>query len=483
MADATEIELKLTLDPAQCDAIAASPAFGGATWKRRTLVATYFDTPEHHLARQGFSLRIRTDGTSCVQTVKAGDDVAAGLFVRGEWERPIDGDFPELDERSGPLTQMIEKASLARIVPLFTTLIDRRSAKIEAEGARIEVAIDRGDVRAGERDQSLCEIELELIEGSPDALFVFARRLGETSDLRLGVETKSDRGYALVARKVALAAKAEAIRLESVMPAGDAFARIVSACLRHYRLNETLLAPITEADAVHQARVALRRLRSAFFLFRPLLETDPRAEHFDGELRWLANQYGLVRDIDVLASRLEPADRAQLTPLREQQATVLHGVLSGPRARMLPIELIEWLSVGPWRQIDGGPVILGTGERLDRLRKRVKRHGRSLDHLDDQHLHALRKDAKKLRYAAEFFVSLYPGRKARRRLDAFLERIGELQDDLGRLNDAATAPLLLERLGLDIALPALSGKARRKLIEKAQDHVEELLDGKRFWRS
>ncbi|TAK13140.1 MAG: CHAD domain-containing protein, partial [Rhizorhabdus sp.] len=86
------------------------------------------------------------------------------------------------------------------------------------------------------------------------------------------------------------------------------------------------------------------------------------------------------------------------------------------------------------------------------------------------------------RYAVEFFVALYPGRKPRRRMERFLDRLEALQDKLGELNDRAGEPALFARLGIDIAIPPLGKKQRRRLLDDAEDCFEALIDCKRFWR-
>ena len=491
MSDPVEVELKLEYDPADGNRLVASSLLGSSGGEAKHLVATYFDTPDLQLDQAGYALRIRKEGRRRLQTVKAGSSLAAGLFVRGEWERPVKGDQPLLDARAGPLGERMNEATLAKIAPIFITDVERRSGTIERpEGGLIEYAIDMGEVRAGARSMPLSEIELELKQGSPRALFDLARALNEEVPLRLGVRSKSDRGYALVENKIARAAEAEPIRIDREASAAAAFSEIAGSCIRHYRLNESLLLQSGAAEPVHQARVALRRLRSAFSLFRPLFAGDDRAAELAGELRWLARELGNIRDIDVLLPAVEGEARASLTAVRKNHFETFVKLLAGRRVRLLPIELVEWLAVGRWRRLqwaDSGPsgcnIVPFAAERLDRLFKRIRREGANLARSDDEHRHQVRKDAKKLRYAAEFFVSLHPGRKPRRRLDALLGSVEALQDRLDRLNDAAAAPELLSRLGLRIDTPKLGRKERARLLDEAQECFEALIDAKRFWRA
>ena len=129
------------------------------------------------------------------------------------------------------------------------------------------------------------------------------------------------------------------------------------------------------------------------------------------------------------------------------------------------------------------PVRRFASKRLDKLFRRIRHDGRKLDKLDDSHRHDVRKDAKRLRYAAEFFVGLYPGRKARRRLDKFLCRLENLQDELGKLNDMAAEPVLLAQLGLEASAPLSEPRARKGAIREAANCFDALVDVKRFWRA
>ncbi len=105
--------------------------------------------------------------------------------------------------------------------------------------------------------------------------------------------------------------------------------------------------------------------------------------------------------------------------------------------------------------------------------------------LDDDHRHEVRKDAKRFRYAAEFFASLFDDARGVRRHKKFLAAMEALQDDLGALNDLATGPEVLDKHGLS-GHPAkdsvISHADKDALIERAQASLDDVLDSKRFWR-
>jgi triphosphatase len=153
MADEIELKLDLTADAADAlEAAALLPGDPGIATQR----SIYFDTPYRRLSKGGLSLRIRhSDGTR-IQTVKADGASAAGLFMRSEWECPVDSDTPVLDDAT-PIRALLGDAT-DTIAPAFEVRIERRTWIISEGDATIELALDRGEAVAGERSAfgSLC---------------------------------------------------------------------------------------------------------------------------------------------------------------------------------------------------------------------------------------------------------------------------------------------------------------------------------------
>jgi triphosphatase len=484
-----EVELKLEIDPADAERLADAPVLAGLSGERQELLSTYFDTPDEDLRRKGFGLRIRRKTGRRIQTVKAEGEGAAGLFVRPEWECEVKGDRPVLDASAGPLAELFAADVLEMLAPLFETRVTRTVFEPEMEGAAIELALDIGEAAAGPHRAALSEIELELKSGDPRVLFDLARRLDEHVPLRLGVRSKSETGYGLTGDAKRGATKAEPVVLDHEGDARDAFAAIAHSCVRQFRLNEHGVMEKGGAGSVHQARVGLRWLRSAFSLFKPLLEGDDRAALLKLELKWLAAELGEVRNLDVLIPRMPENVRGQLETARGQALEHVRVSLASARTRLLMIDLAEWLAIGRWR-VDPRDTALAAraapdfaADILDRHRRKLKKRGKGLAKLDDVHRHEVRIEGKKMRYAAEFFGSLYPGRKARRRHKDFVSRIGDLQDVLGELNDLVTGPQVLAALGIEEALPVPGKRERRRMLEGAEDALDTLLDVKRFWRA
>ena len=488
MNEPLEIEFKLEFEPGDGAAARLVERFAGQAGVTEHLVSVYFDTPELDLHKAGYSLRVRHIGKRRIQTIKAVGAQAAGLFVRPEWETEIKSDTPLLDSKSGPLLQLVGPDILARIERCFVTDVNRTKYELQVDGAKVELAIDVGQVRTDDKAEPLGEIELELADGSPAILFDLARSLNAETPLRLGIHSKSERGYALATGTSGKSARARRFILDSERDPCAAFASIVHSCIRQFRLNEAVLMQKSSTVLLHQARVALRQLRSAFGLFKPLLVGDGRVDHLRSELHWLAGTMGLVRNLDVLIARADGDLRDQLRAARKLRFLQAREDIDSARTRTLMIDLSEWLAIGDWRMRKESrkhvrqDVRLFAHDVLDRQRKRLKRRGKRLASLDDAHRHAARIEAKKMRYATGFFVSLYPEPKAQRRLRTFREALVELQDVLGDLNDLVIAPQVLADVGIMATFPALPTERREALLRRAEEVHELLIDAKPFWR-
>jgi triphosphatase len=486
MAGGVEVELKLEAGSADLAALAEAPVMAGGETSEAKQTSTYFDTAERVLRGAGLSLRVRQSRGKYVQTVKAEGPLAAGLFARPEWEKEITSNRPEIDDVGSPLVTMLPGAELGSMAPAFTAEVTRTTILLSRGDAEIEVVLDRGQVIAGDRSEPINEIELELKSGAPTALFSLARSIDKVVPMRLGVLTKSDRGYRLADDTSRKSVKADDGIVTTGMTVGDAFQAIASACLRHFRLNETILLRTRAPEPLHQARVALRRLRSALSIFKAVVQDD-RYEQMRTDLRWLAGVLGDVRDIDVLCGRGVGGDMDQLAHARDQAYEAADTALASERVRVLMIDLAEWIAIGDWRIGPAAspardlPVEPFAMETLDRLRRRVKRRGADLLHLSDEERHEVRILSKKLRYASEFFRSLFTGKKAQRRGKAFLAALEDLQQQLGDLNDIAHAASVLTRLGLEADMTEDEEK-RDKLLHQAADAHEDLADARPFWR-
>jgi CHAD domain-containing protein len=226
-----------------------------------------------------------------------------------------------------------------------------------------------------------------------------------------------------------------------------------------------------DVEGVHQFRVAIRRLRAALILFRPLLE--PHAEsRFSEALRSLGRIFGEARDWDVFCSEMLVSAQkfgvavSWLDLLREPAETVraaaharVSAELQAPAMTATILGLVEWGA--PLGQAMGRPLRDLAPDLLKRLEHKVLRRGQHIARHTDGELHALRKTTKKLRYSIEFLAPLLRHKQVK----THLRRCKRLLKQLGALNDAVVAVALAEQLGgerqpeLAPAVAALAGWA------------------------
>lgn len=305
----------------------------------------------------------------------------------------------------------------------------------------------------------------------------------EACDLAFALSAEADPGrddsLARAVRRIQ--GRALECSLDREATAGEAFQAIALSCLCRFARNRAELARTADPEALHQARVALRQLRSALSLFRPVVE-DERFEPLRRELRWLAGATNEARDLDALLARID-APPASLAAARERAYARALKALGSARALRLQHELVDWLTEGTWIDVRNPPDLTAAAfaeDALGRLRRKLARKGRRFRSLDDAHLHEVRIAAKKLRYAAGFFEGLFPGDGAHRREKRFGKGMRGLQERLGDLQDAAVAPALLQRLHVPRASwPPLAN--RRRLVRKADATFERVLDCKPYW--
>ncbi|HLH92934.1 MAG TPA: CHAD domain-containing protein [Xanthobacteraceae bacterium] len=479
--------------------------------QEKDLVSVYFDTAEHTLRRHGMSLRVRHIGDKRVQTVKANGQNAAGLYSRNEWEKRIHSDTPDLRAASRTALAGLMSRKLAHALkPVFETQVHRTVVPLNGGASRIELTLDRGEVRLGRKSAPISEVELELKRGRPADLFAVARKLAAAVPTRFELRSKADRGYALVGGESSLAVRAQTITLDRDMSSGAAFRAIALGCLHHLAANEAAVRG-HDSEGVHQMRVGLRRLRAAIAVFSDLLDDDETAR-IKAELKWLTAELGPARDLDVyVTGNIKPLRRTlpgkrHIESLQGDLETSRKGAFAraakavvSARYRALVLDTLAWIESGEWTTSDDELIkaqrrrkaLAFAREELARRLKKVSKRAKRLAELDARQRHKLRIGIKKLRYAGDFFAGLFSGRKAQKRLRRFLRGLKGLQDRLGALNDIAVHERLAgryvgtrRRRQRAFAIGLVSGREQTRvgpLRAAAASAAERFADLRPFW--
>ncbi|MGE5768500.1 MAG: CHAD domain-containing protein, partial [Bacteroidota bacterium] len=489
---AVETELKLRGNPAALERLWLAPPLrdpGAAPPKVKLLENVYYDTVDLRLRKRGLAFRIRRDGGRFVQTVKTGDTAASAVMRRGEWEAELTSPDPQPDLVDDPaLRGALGLLMPGELRPIFTTRVRREVVELNGTDNLgrtkvIEVAFDRGEIEAAGAREPLAEIELELREGPPGALFELALALQEVAPTQVETRSKSARGYALATGRRPAWVRAEPLNLAAAMTADDALAAVLGACLRHWTANEAAALDGGDPEGVHQLRIGLRRFRSALAVFGDLLPPDQLA-WLKAEAKWALNALGPARDWDVfLADLLAPLEAARpddpdlaalraAAILRQAEAYgALRAELATPRYTRFLLRLGGWLEDRGWRASEltagqrsalGQPITGLADALLARRHRQALKRGKGFAKLPTPERHELRIAVKKLRYATEFFRGLYPAKRSR----DYLAALRDLQESLGHLNDVAVAEHLL--VNLTEAAPPGSG-ARQ--VERAVGKV------------
>ncbi|WP_355659612.1 CYTH domain-containing protein [Halomonas salifodinae] len=210
-----EIELKLALTDDGPERLLTHPLLSLPP-ERLELANTYFDTPRGELETARMALRLRRTASGWVQTLKTAGHSQGGLSRRGEWEWPVAGEALDLARLATlPPMAALPVDLLERLVPRFATDFRRHRWLLDWQGSRIELALDEGEIRAGERHAAIRELELELKDGEPGALWGLAERLAEQVALRPANASKAARGAALLAGHWPLPEGGDALALEA----------------------------------------------------------------------------------------------------------------------------------------------------------------------------------------------------------------------------------------------------------------------------
>lgn len=499
-----EIELKLSIAPEDAARIGRLPLVRGAAVGRthtRTLHTVYYDTPDRALQRAGVALRLRKEGARWVQTLKGGGRIEAGLHERNEVESRVSGPFLDQSMLDANLDgKLADQAARAQLQPLFVTEFRRRLRVLEpAPGTRIELCVDEGSISTATRSLAMHEVELELKAGSPLTLIDFADALVQALPLRLEPASKAARGYALAGEVRAEPVRAHTVALTPDLGVIEALRKIAFACVGHLQANEAGAIAGEDAEYLHQARVALRRLRSAFNVFAAAVPRDTVAPLL-GELRWLDRALAPARDWDVFVLETLPPLRAafpahggldalarQADALRAEAGGIAREALRSTRYTRLLLQSIALFHRQPWLA-DAAEAPLAMRELpslafaehvLAQRHRKVRKRGRDIAQLDHAALHALRIAIKKLRYAAEFFATLHDGKAQRR----FVRALAALQGHLGAVNDAATVERLCRQLPApDADAHEAIGVLRGWAAARAQAHIEQLRPAWKAWR-
>jgi CHAD domain-containing protein len=362
----------------------------------------------------------------------------------------------------GPFRSRIAAVTKERVLlPVLTYRSTvRRARRVDSRGKATVVVDVHQDVTAGEPSVGagwFAEVLPVLGHDGP--------RENTLDRLRsAGLDVLAGDGSALVAARVGAQlagfSSSPSVPLDAAEPALDAYRRVLGNLAATVVANLPGTIDDLDSEFLHELRVAVRRSRSILAQAKGVVPDDVRAR-FREEFAWLGDVTTDPRDLDVYllgwsdyVSPLPAADADRLEPVRaelDHRRTVAHDVLSealaSERARELLVEWTAWLAHAEVEPLDGrraGPLV---AKRIEKLQRQLVTDGRAITtESPADHLHDLRKDAKKLRYMIECFGTMFDP-KARK---AFVGQLKALQDNLGEHQDAEVHLAQLGELADDL---------------------------------
>ncbi|MGO8723702.1 MAG: CHAD domain-containing protein [Acidimicrobiales bacterium] len=490
--------------------VESAPELAIVPMPAKRLADLYVDTADWRMGSAGYVLRVRRRAGRVETTLKDLSTATKGLRRRLEVTQPLPPSGLTGLDRSGEVGWRVQALAGARSLnPVLEVRTRRRPFELEVHGERVgELALDDTVIAIGHerRRLRLTRVEVEVLPAWVDAMRPFVEQLRRECGLQPATLSKFEAG--LMAAGLSIPGLPD-LGPTGVLP-GTTLGELAYRVLRKDAL--AMLAHVSgtrlgeDIEALHQMRVATRRMRAAFEMFSDVLPV--RAARIHDELGWLAALLGEVRDLDIQIGRFDqwteemPGENRQaldeLSDLfvaqRVKARAVLLEALDSKRYERLVSGLTSMLLQGPSARSVAGralavsamPALIGERHRAaSKAARRARRTGVASDY------HRLRIRCKRLRYLLEFASGPYDGE-----LRGFVRQMTRLQDTLGAMQDAQVASSRLAAIALTeegallsrATIFAMGGVAGRYHSEAEHLLTElpaqvELLQGKEWRRA
>ena len=462
----------------------------------QNILSTYYDTPDGHIWRRGFALRLRETSKSYELTLLQRD---AGISERACWTSLLAKPVVEF----GALPEDAPRAKIGVILPeelepRFSCDVQRQTKIVTAGGAALNVSLNQGRIVAARRESPVAELKFRILSGPASDLLACVDSALRDYQLFFSPQSETSLGVGLLTGTPPATVRASKSYLDASNTIGQTVATVIAVTTEHIFGNLDAATDGHDPEGVHQLRVSLRRLRSALLIFKKHL--GPRAIHLDREARRSLKLLGAARDLDVfLSETLQPVIRGNydepglvhLGKIAEKRRADAYGgvrqLVSGRRFNRFLLDLLTVAKGGELVVKNVDYSLLPMARRtLTKRHKKVMAAGNDFDLLTEEQRHEVRIELKKLRYACDFFQTVFPGAATR----AYLRRLADLQEHLGLLNDAAVAGQLTKDLSAGEPDAAIGAALVKGWYARGLQAIEPEMRGawrkfaraKPFWR-
>ena len=462
------------------------------------LQACYFDTKDGALAKNGLTLRMRKEGNDWVQTAKgltsnsldrlehnveigSSKSILTKNIVLGNKtasSKPS-SHMPSInlsrhaDEKIGRQIMRALKVKPGELMPLlmpmYETDVQRLKFSVKHAGSIIEIALDQGMVISGGRSATLCELEIELKQGSSEHAIALARTWCAAHGLWLSTINKSMKGQRLHDNLLSSELKhkglQDKLKFKTDANGQQMVKAVFQSCLNQILANASEIASGSHnAEHIHQLRVGIRRLRTAMRELTVLADGINPA--WEKPLVDAFRALGEQRDDDYLNQVLQPQIAAEGGPDVSTHIAAAKLLDAGlvVRSKVFQDTLLCLIAYVNSRYLNGAnasdsinsdaknvadnakenykhkKVSKILANRLDKLHEKIVKEGKKFLALTETQQHSVRKHFKRLRYLAEFSAPLFTTSSSeKKRTLAFITALKPVQDALGFYNDELMA--------------------------------------------
>lgn len=396
---ASELELKLAATSEKLNKIKQLDFPGAASqspWETKQMINTYFDTANFKLRDVSIGMRIRQIEDQFIQTVKSSGKAIGGLHQRNEDEIEVSDNQLDTSLITDPyLMILVEEAQEedGDFLPCFNTDFYRTKSLLTfSDGTKIEMALDSGTITAGDQSVDICEVELELVEGSAEYIFAIGRYLIKELDLTLYNASKARRGYSLCDMPSSDYNRMQVAELSQGIESEKAFEQICFSGLKHWQYYELFLNKENAHQAVLEMYRALIYLQHMYIVFGGLIPRQA-TDDLRNNWSWLA---GAMRPIVDAAKHKRYLNRylkqkADWDLVDEQQKKIqveveqaikeFKSLLATPRYNIMMLNMSQWLYFKEWRDFIPEkehdklsiPIIDYAKKQLEHMLKELKR--------------------------------------------------------------------------------------------------------------
>jgi|TARA_Y100000310_G_C20661760_1_gene805198 CHAD domain-containing protein len=417
--------------------------------KSVTIYDSYLDTEDRYFHAARACCRLRSMNDRWELTFKASRKAENDLFSRMEKTFALPDVNTESEAMEYCQREILSPILMGRRVGSLFSLSNEREVRelVYPNGIRAESAFDQVEMHRLDRSVATRELELELLAGSEDDFCDIVVQLTRLASLRPNHMSKYDQ--AIETFGIAELVQSDpAYRFDRSAPIEKAIREIVTRDLQLIRNSEPAVRVGIYHDAIHDMRVACRRIRTALRSFKPLLPDN--AHSIAKEVAWLGRALGRGRDLEVqivtlrgTARLLSDRDRTNLHRYWEclsqrfddERREIMQALDSARYTQLMQaLEDIAHSTSRPGGETmsagkAGGRMI---GKVLKGVFTKYPRKALQQD-ITDRSLHKLRIAMKRVRYLCEFFAHVSSGG-----IDNYIQKTKVLQKILGDHQDIVT---------------------------------------------